>query len=65
MIDTKAHLAPNKKGFILGITCCYTNDVLKTQWLKMAIYSAGFSLAVHLVLARLTLVDWLVLASQE
>lgn len=31
----------------------------------MAIYSAGFSLAVHLVLARLTLVDWLVLASQE
>lgn len=76
MLDTKAHLGPNKKGFMLGIICCYTNDVLKMQWLKTAIYydqktmgplagSAGFSLAVHLVLSRLTLVDWLVLASQE
>ena len=29
MLDTKAHLGPNKKGFMLGIICCYTNDVLK------------------------------------
>lgn len=30
MLDTKAHLGPNKNAFVLGIICCHTNAVLKT-----------------------------------
>ena len=34
MLDTKAHLGPNKNGFMLGIICCHTNAVLKTTRLS-------------------------------